>query len=69
MTAVGDSLKPGFIILDKNNRVMEPMDDSNYMQPTDTKLVAVKDPAHDAPIGPNERVKDYLKYMPEYFCW
>ena len=43
MTAVvGDSLKPGFIILDKNNRVMEPMDDSNYMQPTDTKLVAVK---------------------------
>ena len=27
-------MKPGFIILDKNNRVMEPMDDSNYMQPT-----------------------------------
>ena len=67
MTAVGDSLKPGFIILDKNNRVMEPMDDSNYMQPTDTKLIAVKEPAHDAPKGPNERVIDYLTYMPEYF--
>ena len=67
MTAVGNSLKPGFIILDKNNRVMEPVDDSNYMQPTDTKLVAVKDPAHFEPVGPNERVIDYLTYMPEYF--
>ena len=67
MSAVGDSLKPGFIILDKNNRVMEPMDGTNYMQPTDTKLVAVKQPVHDAPVGPNERVRDYLKYMPEYF--
>ena len=25
MTAVGNRLKPGFIILDKNNRVMEPV--------------------------------------------
>jgi len=67
MTAVGDSLQPGFIVLDKNNRVMEPMEGTNYMQPTDTKLVAVKEPAHEAPVGPNERVIDYLKYMPEYF--
>ena len=37
MTAVGNRLKPGFIILDKNNRVMEPVDDSNYMQPTDRR--------------------------------
>ena len=30
MTAVSDSLKPGFIVLDKNNHVMEPMDGTNY---------------------------------------